>query len=262
MGVLSHRGTSFPDGPRREDSLSSHGPADWGRDSGSRFEDLQRHARASRRLTAVPANQHPGLMTSPRPPSPTCCSRAALPEMLSWICCPVPAARSRPFPPRPFPHDPTSTTHRPPLLPGAKPLPAVRSETFIQVSSHRRAAPAPLVLPRSPSLRRAFGSGLLQPMIEIAVFVLSALPFVLGLYALRMLEEGRDDDPDDPPPPDVEPPPVSPSPHTPHRRIPDDDRSPTADRPPRPSSQPAPQRVRRPSPSSRTRSTEVSTRSG
>jgi hypothetical protein len=87
-------------------------------------------------------------------------------------------------------------------------------------------------------------------MIELAVFLLSALPFVLGLYALRMLENGRDDDPDDPPPPAVDPPPISPAPQAPHRVVPTDDRSPTEDRPPRPARHSSPQRTRRPSPRS------------
>jgi hypothetical protein len=54
-------------------------------------------------------------------------------------------------------------------------------------------------------------------MIELAVLFLSAVPFILGLYALKILERRRGDDGDDLPPPDsgpsgpIDPRPVSPS---------------------------------------------------
>lgn len=86
-------------------------------------------------------------------------------------------------------------------------------------------------------------------MMQIVALLLSALPFVLCLYALHLLEQGRNDDRDDPPPPDANPPePVEPVPASPHRRVPTDDRSPTADRSPRPSRGPSIPRRQTPSP--------------
>jgi len=77
-------------------------------------------------------------------------------------------------------------------------------------------------------------------MLELAVLFISTLPFLLGLYALKVIERRRNDDGDSPPPPDNDPPaPVSPSPVAPVRHRPDP--RPRADRsgdrgPARPSS--------------------------
>jgi hypothetical protein len=67
-------------------------------------------------------------------------------------------------------------------------------------------------------------------MFELIVLLMSAVPFALGLYVLRLLDRHQGDDPDDLPPPDPgPPPPVSPSPSDRYRSM--DDR--THDRPPR-----------------------------
>jgi hypothetical protein len=64
-------------------------------------------------------------------------------------------------------------------------------------------------------------------MLEIAVLVASALPFVVGLYALKVLERRRRGGDDRPPPPDEgPPPPVQPNPGSPARRL-RSDRSPS-----------------------------------
>lgn len=42
-------------------------------------------------------------------------------------------------------------------------------------------------------------------MMELVVLLMSAMPFLVGLYALRVLENRRNDDGDDPPPPDSGP---------------------------------------------------------
>jgi hypothetical protein len=44
-------------------------------------------------------------------------------------------------------------------------------------------------------------------MFETIVLLMGALPFIIGLYALRRIKNGNDEGPDDqPPPPDPEPP--------------------------------------------------------
>ncbi len=44
-------------------------------------------------------------------------------------------------------------------------------------------------------------------MFETIVLLMGALPFIVGLYALRRIKNGNDEGPDDqPPPPDPEPP--------------------------------------------------------
>ena len=44
-------------------------------------------------------------------------------------------------------------------------------------------------------------------MFETIVLLMGALPFIVGLYALRRIKNGKDEGPDDqPPPPDPEPP--------------------------------------------------------
>lgn len=58
-------------------------------------------------------------------------------------------------------------------------------------------------------------------MLELAVLFISTLPFLLGLYALKVIERRRNDGGDSPPPPDSDPPaPVSPSPVAPVRHVP------------------------------------------
>jgi hypothetical protein len=70
-------------------------------------------------------------------------------------------------------------------------------------------------------------------MFEIAILIVSATPFLIGLYAIRMLNnknsEGSDDNP---PPPDPSPPlpDLPPSPESARRRLP---RHPASDRGPR-----------------------------
>jgi len=77
-------------------------------------------------------------------------------------------------------------------------------------------------------------------MFELAVLVLSAVPFLLGLFALIVLEKRRRDDNDDLPPPGNEPPPpVRPLPTSPNARPARSDR-------PRRRSDPSPISPRRP----------------
>ena len=69
------------------------------------------------------------------------------------------------------------------------------------------------------------------PMLELTVLFISAMPFVLGLYALRVLERRRDDRSDDPPPPQPDPPPpVLPPTPPPHARPVRTDREPSPTR--------------------------------
>lgn len=67
-------------------------------------------------------------------------------------------------------------------------------------------------------------------MLELIVMLMSAVPFLLGLYVLRLLDRPHGDDSDDLPPPDPGPqPPADPSPSGLHT-----DRTRQAnDRPPR-----------------------------
>lgn len=66
-------------------------------------------------------------------------------------------------------------------------------------------------------------------MFDFVIMLMSAVPFALGLYVLRLLDRPHGDDADDLPPPDPGPqPPVDPTPSGLHRT-----RSRRTDRPPR-----------------------------
>ncbi|RMF53660.1 MAG: hypothetical protein D6746_15345 [Bacteroidetes bacterium] len=54
-------------------------------------------------------------------------------------------------------------------------------------------------------------------MFEILVLLIGAFPFLVGLYAIRMMRESDDDDADDPPPPPDPGPPMPVAPSTPRR---------------------------------------------
>jgi len=65
-------------------------------------------------------------------------------------------------------------------------------------------------------------------MLELTILTLSVLPFVLGLYALKVLERRRRDDDDLPPPPGDDPShPVDPWPVSPTGRLRLGDREPS-----------------------------------
>jgi len=65
-------------------------------------------------------------------------------------------------------------------------------------------------------------------MLELMILTMSVLPFVLGLYALKILEQRRRDDDDLPPPPGDDPfPPKDPLPVSPAGRRRPGDREPS-----------------------------------
>lgn len=90
-------------------------------------------------------------------------------------------------------------------------------------------------------------------MLEMMILTMCVLPFVLGLYALKILEQRRRDDDDFPPPPGDDPmPPIDPWPVSPagRRRLADRDSTPSpVDR--RPVTSPVAVRFRRGTPSTR-----------
>ena len=64
-------------------------------------------------------------------------------------------------------------------------------------------------------------------MLELTVLMLSAIPFLLGLYALKVIGRRRNDDGDPPPPPNTDPPdPIAPFPGAPMSATRRDDRAP------------------------------------
>ncbi|QXD15098.1 hypothetical protein GQ464_017090 [Rhodocaloribacter litoris] len=54
-------------------------------------------------------------------------------------------------------------------------------------------------------------------MFEIVVLLIGAFPFLVGLYAIKMMRQSDDDDADDQPPPPDPGPPLPVSPQTPRR---------------------------------------------
>lgn len=58
-----------------------------------------------------------------------------------------------------------------------------------------------------------------EAMYELLVLMVGAAPFLVGLYALKLMRDSNDNDADDLPPPDPNPPtPVEPLPPRPRRR--------------------------------------------